>query len=859
DEAINVLTKSDTLANGFITIALNEVTETIADTLECERVSVWMLNEEAKALSCAKLYERSKHAHTGGKTLEAAEFPLLFSLIKEDAAMAFENVEDEPRLRECIDTWFAPNDVRSALMVPVHRGGKLAGIVVCENVGQKRPWLNDERNFVVTVSDLVSLALEAKERRDAISKLKAKETELNRALRDLNTNRARLEDALNIAQLATWEHDLKTDKLTLDDLHFKWMNTTREAVGGFSLPFKDWVDKYVHPEDAPRVLEEAEKLKTAEAEDYRAVYEYRMKPVMEEARYLEVTVRGVRDDKGRLAKAVGITLDVTERKKAEMAEKALRERKERQQITLATLAKSEGVLHGDMETAVRDFCVGVCATLSVERTGVWMMDGETLVCKGVYSALEDNWTSTPDFALEYYPRFSEALREGRPIAAQFAKFDPRTREFTQDYYAELGVASALIVPVQYQGQIVGMLNVERLGIPRAWFDDEKSFAASVGDLLALVIEAQNRRLAIERLEAKEIELSKLNEELQVTVNERTEAMERLKKAQSQLIQSEKMASLGLLIAGVAHEVNTPISAVKASARNLLRSLPVVLQDVPALLEKLPESLRELFFKLVAQAAQASSDLSSSEERAHRKNVKAILDEYDVPDSYELAKELVEIRIIENIEQFIPLFEHPQSREILDKVYTLGQFKKNLDNIDVAAEKTARVVRALKTYSHTQQQDKFVLASLTENIETILTVYANQLKYGVNVVKNFGSLPNIPLYPDEIGQVWTNIINNAVYAMGGKGTLTIDVGADGDHAFVRIADTGPGIPPQVLERIFEPFFTTKPQGEGTGLGLDICRKIVEKHRGTIEVESVPGRTAFTVRLPLTQPEEEVEAA
>ena len=858
DEAINTLTKSDTLANGFIVIALNEVTEAIADTILCERVSVWLLDDEGTSAACTKLFERSKHAHTGGTVWKAADFPQFFALIHEDVTLAYENVADEPRLAECVAAWFGPNNVPSVMLVPVHRGGKMAGVIICESVGQTRPWFTDERNFVITVSDLVSLALEAKERRDAISKLKAKEAELNRAMRDLSTNRARLEDALNIAKLATWEFDLKTGKLTLDELHFKWMNTSKEALGGYSLPFKDWAEKYVLPEDLPNVIAEAEKIKTTDEDDYRASYEYRMKPVMEEVRYLQVTIRGIRDDKGKMTKAVGTTQDVTDRKKAELAEKALRERKERQQIALATLAKSDGVMRGNLEAAIRDVSLSVAMTIVVHRVGVWIMDGDALVCLDVFSADDNDFVYAPDIELENYPKFAEALNEGRPIAAQFAKFDPRTREFTEDFYSELGVASVLIVPVKYQGRVVGMLNIEHVGIPRAWFDDERAFAVSASDLVSLVIEAQNRRLAIERLEAKEAELSKLNDALQKTVTERTQAMESLKNAQNQLVQSEKMASLGLLIAGVAHEVNTPISAVKASARNLLRSLPVVLKDVPSMLQKLPEESRTLFFKLVEQSTQSSADFTSSEERAFRKSVKAVLDEYDVPDSYELAKELVEIRVVENIEDFVPLFEQRDSRELLDKVYTLGQFKKNLDNIDIAAEKTARVVRALKSYSHSQQQDKFVFTSLAENIDTILTVYANQLKYGINVVKNFADVPQVPVFPDEIGQVWTNVINNGVYAMKGKGTLTIDIGLENGMAFVRITDSGPGIPPEVQKRIFEPFFTTKPQGEGTGLGLDICRKIVEKHNGAIELDSVPGRTAFTVRLPLTQPEDMMES-
>jgi signal transduction histidine kinase len=176
----------------------------------------------------------------------------------------------------------------------------------------------------------------------------------------------------------------------------------------------------------------------------------------------------------------------------------------------------------------------------------------------------------------------------------------------------------------------------------------------------------------------------------------------------------------------------------------------------------------------------------------------------------------------------------------------------MENIDLAAEKTARVARALKNYSRVQTSETFTEVFLHESIDTILTIYANQLKYGIAVEKNFEPMMKpVPVFPDEIGQVWTNIINNAIQAMKGKGKLIIDVYSEGENAVVKITDNGPGIPNDIINRIFEPFFTTKPQGEGTGLGLDICRKIVEKHHGTIQVDSEPGRTTFVVSLPLKQ--------
>ncbi len=136
------------------------------------------------------------------------------------------------------------------------------------------------------------------------------------------------------------------------------------------------------------------------------------------------------------------------------------------------------------------------------------------------------------------------------------------------------------------------------------------------------------------------------------------------------------------------------------------------------------------------------------------------------------------------------------------------------------------------------------------LSSTLLMLSAKLK-GITVVKHYDkSLPKVPAYAAELNQVWTNLIDNAVHAMGGEGTLTVTTARDGDCVLVEIGDTGPGIPDEIQRRIFEPFFTTKPVGEGTGLGLDIAwRIVVNKHHGDLRVESVPGNTRFQVRLPL----------
>jgi two-component system, NtrC family, sensor kinase len=185
--------------------------------------------------------------------------------------------------------------------------------------------------------------------------------------------------------------------------------------------------------------------------------------------------------------------------------------------------------------------------------------------------------------------------------------------------------------------------------------------------------------------------------------------------------------------------------------------------------------------------------------------------------------------------------------------------RNAAAIQTAIKQIQRIVGALKSYSHLDQA-KIEPADLNEGIESTLTLLQHELKYGIKIVRKFGQLPRIPVYVDELNQVWTNLIHNAVQALGGKGEVTLETElADAATVKVRVIDNGPGIPREVLPRIFEPFFTTKSKGEGTGLGLGIVRQILEKHGGRIDVESVPGRTCFTVYLPVSGPPDKVAVA
>ena len=163
---------------------------------------------------------------------------------------------------------------------------------------------------------------------------------------------------------------------------------------------------------------------------------------------------------------------------------------------------------------------------------------------------------------------------------------------------------------------------------------------------------------------------------------------------------------------------------------------------------------------------------------------------------------------------------------------------------------SELVGAVRSYSQVDRGSKQNV-DLTEGIESTLVVLGHKLRGGVQVVRDFGAdLPRVEAYPGELNQVWTNLVDNAVDAMSGTGRLRIGTRLEGDHVVVEVEDTGAGMPPEVAARAFEAFFTTKDVGHGTGLGLDIARRIVvERHHGTIEIDSAPGRTVIRVRLPV----------
>jgi signal transduction histidine kinase len=383
------------------------------------------------------------------------------------------------------------------------------------------------------------------------------------------------------------------------------------------------------------------------------------------------------------------------------------------------------------------------------------------------------------------------------------------------------------------------------------------FDAGANDYLTKPIDKQELLARINTFlslkQAMEL-LADYNRTLEQKVEERTQelsqTLERLKRTQHELVQSEKMAALGQLVASIAHEINTPLGAIRSSVGNISSFLAQTLEQLPEFFCPLSKEQKQDFFALLHRSLQQETLFTLKEERQFKRALSRQLGEHAIENAATIATKLVNMGIYDNTEAILPLLKTPNSAEIIQLAYKLSGLQKSTQNISIATERASKVVFALKSFARYDPSGKKVQANPIDGIETVLTIYHHQLKQGVEVIKNYADMPQVLCYPDELNQVWTNLIHNALHAMNYKGTLQIDATMQESNVLISITDSGIGISDDIKPKIFEPFFTTKPPGEGSGLGLDIVRKIIEKHGGNIAVDSEPGKTTFSVSIPGT---------
>lgn len=351
-----------------------------------------------------------------------------------------------------------------------------------------------------------------------------------------------------------------------------------------------------------------------------------------------------------------------------------------------------------------------------------------------------------------------------------------------------------------------------------------------------------------------LQLNFLNRTLEQQVAERTaelsQALVNLQTAQAELIKSEKMAAIGQLTASIAHEVNTPLAVIGGASTNINNAFQSALKRLPILSQYLSAGHQAEFWQLVQIALKPRPTLSTKAERQQRRQLHDQLMEQGIHNAAAWASQLTLLQLkLEDLPN-PAILNDLNGLNYLQAVYDIVMQQQSLNNIQQEVKRAAKIVSALKNYSHQDYTGKPRLAAVTDGLGVALILYQYRLKQGIELTCEYQpDLPQILCNPDELTQVWVNLIDNALYAMGAMGYLAITVTQQAEWVVVKVTDSGKGIPPEVQVRMFDPFFTTKPQGEGSGLGLDITQKIVQKHGGEIQVQSQPGRTSFIVQLPV----------
>ncbi|MCC5661689.1 GAF domain-containing protein [Nostoc sp. XA010] len=469
---------------------------------------------------------------------------------------------------------------------------------------------------------------------------------------------------------------------------------------------------------------------------------------------------------------------------------------------LQQLVQSEKLQHDNFQIAIQYITEVASLGLDVERVSIWLYTekGLGIQCIDLYERENNCHSHGLELFFCDFPSYFQAIKEEQIIAVSDVHNDPRTWEFSATYTTPLGITSMLDARIWSKGQVIGVVCCEHLATQRQWTLEEESFISSIADFVRLAIESDNRKIAEEALRQSEMQLRQQTQQLELALFE-------LQRTQTQMLQSEKMSSLGQLVAGIAHEINNPVNFIYGN----IEPAHDYIQNLLSLI-----NLYQEYYPYPVPAIQSQ--------------IAAI-----------------------------------------DLDFLMADLLKLLSSMKIGAERIREIVLSLRNFSRLDEAEyKAVdihegIDSTLLILENRLKTKPNCLR--IEIVKEYGNLPLIECYAGQLNQVFMNILTNAIDALEERDeqytqqqirqfpcviqirTETINH----NQITIKISDNGLGIPEKIKQRIFDPFFTTKPIGKGIGMGMSISYQIVTKnHYGTLECISSPYQgTTFVIIIPLKQ--------